>query len=64
MRASRGSISILFASPVCWVLIGLCIFGILSPIFMNKMEKAAVEKAGGDIPNETGDDIPENRVDS
>ena len=64
LRASQGSISILFASPVCWVLIGLCIFGILSPILMNKMEKAAVEKAGGDIPNETGDDIPENRVDS
>ena len=41
----------LFSSVVCWVLIALCIFGILSPIFMNKLEKKAeadaAENAGG-----------------
>ena len=51
LRTSRGSISVLFSSVVCWVLIALCIFGILSPIFMNKLEKKAeqdaAETAGG-----------------
>ena len=51
LRTSRGSISVLFSSVVCWVLIALCIFGILSPIFMNKLEKKAeadaAENAGG-----------------
>ena len=39
LRKSRGSISCLFATPVCWVLIALCVFGILSPFIMNKFEK-------------------------
>lgn len=30
---------------ICWVLIALCIVGILSPIFMNKMEKKAEQEA-------------------
>ncbi len=51
LRTSRGSISVLFSSVVCWVLIALCIFGILSPIFMNKLEKKAeadaADTAGG-----------------
>lgn len=39
LRKSRGDISVLFNSTVSWVLIALCIFGILSPLFMNKFEK-------------------------
>ena len=56
LRLSGGSPAILFSTPLCWVLIALCVFGVCSPIFMNRMEKKAVENAGGDIPNETGDD--------
>ncbi len=56
LALSDGNPGILFSTPVCWVLILLCVFGILSPILMNKMEKKSLEKAGGDIPNETGDD--------
>lgn len=43
---SGGDISVLFSSPVCLVLIALCIFGILSPLLMNLMEKKSVEAAG------------------
>mgnify|MGYP000820309039 FL=1 len=56
LRLSGGSPAILFSTPLCWVLIALCVFGVCSPIFMNRMEKKAVEDAGGDIPDETGDD--------
>ena len=45
LRASGGSISVLFSSVVCWVLIILCVVGILSPIFMTKMEKKAEKEA-------------------
>ena len=45
LRASGGSISVLFSSVVCWVLIALCVVGILSPIFMAKMEKKAEKEA-------------------
>lgn len=56
LRASGGSIGVLFSTPVCWVLIALSVFGILSPMLMNRMEKNAVKKAGGDMPDESGDD--------
>ncbi len=46
---SGGDISILFSSVICWVLIALCVFGILSPILMNKMEARSIAKAGGDM---------------
>ena len=36
---SGGSPAIFFSSPVCWVLIALCVFGILSPLLMTKLEK-------------------------
>ncbi len=52
LRISRGSPSILFSSVVCWVLIALCIVGILSPIFMNKLEKKAEEEATGVDPDD------------
>ncbi len=45
LRSSSGDVSILFSSVICWVLIALCIVGILSPIFMNKMEKKAEQEA-------------------
>ena len=45
LALSKGSPAILFSTPVCWVLIVLCIFGILSPIFMNRVEKMSMEKA-------------------
>ena len=52
LRTSRGDISVLFSSVVCWVLIALCIVGILSPIFMNKLEKKAEEEATGVDPDD------------
>ena len=56
LRVSGGDIGVLFSTPVCWVLIALCVFGIMSPILMNRMEKKSVEKAGGEIiPEESGD---------
>ncbi len=36
---SGGNPAIFFSSPVCWVLIALCIFGILSPFLMNRLER-------------------------
>ncbi len=53
---SKGNPAILFSTPICWVLVVMCVFGILSPILMDHMEKKSVERAGGDMPNETGDD--------
>ena len=60
LRTSRGSISVLFSSVVCWVLIALCIVGILSPLFMGKLEKKAEKEAeensGADIEKLTEED--------
>ena len=47
-----GSIGILFQSVVSWVLIALCVVGILSPIFMNKLEKKAEKDATGIDPDD------------
>lgn len=47
LMLSRGDPRILFSTPVCWVLILLCIFGVLSPILMNRMERRSLERAGG-----------------
>ena len=33
---SNGDPSILFSTPVCWVLVALCVLGILSPLLMDK----------------------------
>ena len=52
LRTSRGDISVLFSSVVCWVLIALCVVGILSPIFMNKLEKKAEKDATGLDPDD------------
>ena len=56
LMLSGGNPAILFSTPICWVLMVMCIFGILSPVFMARMEKKTVENAGGDMPGETGDD--------
>ena len=34
-----GDPSILFSTPLCWLLIGLCLFGLISPLLMRHMEK-------------------------
>ena len=48
LKSSGGNPAILFSSVVCWVLIALCIVGILSPIFMAKLEsKAEAEAVAG-----------------
>lgn len=44
LMLNNGDPSILFSSTICWVLIGLCVVGILSPIFFNKVEKKMAEK--------------------
>ncbi len=49
LRISKGDPAILFSSVICWVLIGLCILGVLSPIFMNRLEKKAEKAAKVDI---------------
>ena len=45
LKSSGGNPAILFSSVVSWVLIALCIVGILSPIFMGKLEKKAEKEA-------------------
>lgn len=40
---SDGDPSILFSTPICWVLIILCILGVLSPLLMSKVERRMKE---------------------
>ncbi len=40
---SGGDPRILFSTPVCWVLIALCVLGILSPVLMDRMTGKAEE---------------------
>ena len=47
---SDGNPVIFFESPVCIILIILCIFGILSPIFMAKLE-SKMQKSQTDEEN-------------
>lgn len=48
LALSKGDPRILFSTPVCWVLIVLCIFGVLSPLLMERMERRATERAEGE----------------
>ena len=61
MIISDGSPKILFSSVICWILIALCVVGILSPIFMSKMEKKAEANAAAgtaeDIEKLTEEDL-------
>lgn len=43
---SDGDPTVLFSTPLCWMLIALCILGLLSPILMNRMERKMREKHG------------------
>ena len=38
---SNGDPRILFSTPICWVLVVMCVIGILSPILMDRMTKKA-----------------------
>ena len=40
---SDGDPSILFSTPICWVLIVLCVVGVLSPLLMSKVERRMKE---------------------
>lgn len=42
---SDGDPSILFSTPLCWVLISLCVIGLLSPLMMNRMERKIIDKS-------------------
>lgn len=41
---SDGDPSILFSTPLCWMLIVLCVIGIFSPIIMGRFEKKMMDK--------------------
>lgn len=44
LMLSDGDPSILFATPLCWMLIALCVVGIFSPLFMGRVEKDMMDK--------------------
>lgn len=44
LMLSDGDPSILFSTPLCWALIALCVFGLLSPLLMERMEKKLRKK--------------------
>lgn len=44
LMLSDGNPAILFSTPLCWILIILCILGLLSPLMMNRMEKRIAGK--------------------
>ncbi len=44
LMLSDGDPSILFGTPLCWMLIALCVVGIFSPLFMGRVEKDMVAK--------------------
>ena len=43
LELSEGDPSILFSTPVCWVLIVLCVLGVMSPFLMNHMTGGATD---------------------
>lgn len=50
LMLSDGDPSILFSTPLCWMLIALCIFGLLSPMLMDRMEKKIKDKQKEEAP--------------
>jgi putative tricarboxylic transport membrane protein len=52
---SDGDPSILFSSPICWVLIVLCVIGILSPVLMDRVQKKMAYKPTQDQITTTED---------
>ncbi len=63
MIISDGSPKILFSSVICWVLIALCVVGILSPIFMGKLERKAEKDASGADPADPGEVVDIDVID-
>jgi len=45
---SKGDPAILFSTPVCWILIVLCVFSVFSPLLMKKFEKKYASEMGGE----------------
>lgn len=43
---NNGNPSVLLSTPICWILLILCIFGIFSPIIMKKLENKMMENQG------------------
>ncbi|MBQ3678205.1 MAG: tripartite tricarboxylate transporter permease [Succinivibrio sp.] len=39
LMLNDGDPSILFSTPLCWILIFLCVLGVMSPVVMSKLEK-------------------------
>lgn len=39
LMLNDGDPSILFSTPLCWILIILCVLGVMSPVVMSKLEK-------------------------
>ncbi len=62
LRSSSGDVGILFSSVVCWVLIALCVVGILSPVFMGRLEKNAEESAVAGTDEDVGSLTQEDSV--
>ncbi len=58
LRVSQGSIGVLFSSVVDWVLIILCVVGVLSPLLMNKLEKKSQAAADANDTVEKSGDAP------
>ena len=58
---SGGNPAILFSTPLCWVLIGLSVLGIMSPMLMNRLEKKSVVEASpqSDMDNRTEAEVSE-----
>lgn len=52
---SDGDWTVLFSTPICWVMVGLCVFGVLSPLLMDRLEKKVQTEA-------TGEDASEEKV--
>ena len=52
---SDGDWTVLFSTPICWVMVGLCVFGVLSPLLMDCLEKKVQTEA-------TGEDASEEKV--
>ena len=39
LMLSDGDPAVLFSTPLCWMLIALCVLGVLSPLMMSRLER-------------------------
>ena len=42
---SDGDWTVLFSTPICWIMIVLCVLGVLSPILMERLENKLADEA-------------------